>query len=237
MADEAPDRIALRDRFIALVDDALAREELPPALAALAEVPGAADPAPEGTDQYALWSALISVSQEVKLQAREFRELSTAVRELAARPAPAPVRVEPAPEVPVELLEILIDTVERVERLAAAAVAGRERLVAAPQPSGWLTRLLASPGPDAAAVPLLANVEEGLRMTAARLRDELTQRGARESRCRGQAFDPQTMSALGAVVDATLPEGTVVEVIRAPWELGGRPFRTGQVKVSRKVES
>jgi len=230
-------------RFEALVDRALAAEEPPRGIERelFEELAGdgAADPGSDPKcDEYALWSAVTVLTQEVKLQGRAFKELNETLAAQSSRTAEEiraayrererEVQMEAERRARREILGALIDLRERLARgLASVEMNRAER----GKPGGWLRRVLRSPAEEAGAATLAA-LERGYQLGLERLDQTLGEFGAREIRCAGQPFDPRRMSAVDREESAAVPEGTVLEVYRSGYEWNGEVFRAAQVKVA-----
>ena len=78
----------------------------------------------------------------------------------------------------------------------------------------------------------LASIEEGLRLTQARLEDHLTGLGIQRLPSIGRVYDPESMEAVDRVIRPDLPEGTVVDELAAGYRRGDRILRPARVIVS-----
>lgn len=78
----------------------------------------------------------------------------------------------------------------------------------------------------------LAAIEEGLRLTQARLEDHLTDLGIQRLPSIGRVYDPESMEAVDRVIRPDLPEGTVVDELAAGYRRGDRVLRPARVIVS-----
>lgn len=221
------------------VDGTLAAEEPPRGidagiLAALGAGGEEAGEANRRCDSYALWSAMTSLAQEVKLQGRAFKELSDtlpaeasrATEELRAahRERERDLEREAERRSRKEALNVLIDLRDRLAR-------GIESVsqAAAPVKAGWVERMFGKPGgPD----PRIEAMIKGYELALERLDQALSDWNAREIRCDGQMFDPRRMNAIDREESSDVPEGTVVEVYRSGYEWNGEVFRPAQVKVA-----
>lgn len=227
-------RDELHARFDAWLDQVLEvegpLEEIDAALAAEVglEVPSNA-PAP-GVDLHALWSAMVVVGQEVKLQTREFRDLKEQVA--SARSEPGGRAAETDRRVERDAILDLIEAHDRLARGLSVAASARARR-AAPTATGWLDRLrarLAGPPDD----ELVAALESGYRMALDHVREALARRGVREVKCAGAPFDPTRMNAVD-LVECAAVEGTVLEVHRPGFTWNGEPFRVAEVTVAKRI--
>ena len=237
-------REELLRRFEQWLDVALAAEEPPRGvdaeiLAALAgDSEGRAQTAPAAT--YSLWAAMTTLTQEVKLQGRSFKELNDTLGAQASRMA------ERERELPREIerrcrkevLGVLIDLRDRLGRGLESVRASEVEIAKVAARQGWRARVLArfgGPNDDAAdAMPAtLAALKKGYELGLERLDQTLDEFNAREIPCEGQAFDPRRMNAIDRQESSAVPEGTVIGGYRSGYEWNGEVFRPAQVKVSR----
>ena len=221
---------------------------------------GAQGPVPGECDSYALWAAMTTLIQEVKLQGRAFQRLVEGVAPLAdiegrldaslgvhatrlqgvldrARQEASTSALDDARsggrrEARQEVVGLLLDLRDRLVRGLDSASACRQRARSVSRP-GWLRRLLVGGddlGPLYEAVEAL---ERGHRLALDRLQEHLDQLGVQQIRCQGSPFDPHRMTAVDIEETADAPEGTVLEVYRAGYEQEGQVIRTAEVKVAR----
>jgi molecular chaperone GrpE len=210
-------------RFAELLDGALAAETPLPGVdpQVLAEDNSA-------PDSYALWAAMTTLAQEVKLQGRAFKDLNDQMR-AATSDREREIRSEAERGCRKEALGVLVDLRDRVGR-GIESVRIAEAEIAKRASAGWLARMLRKRDDGHAAV--LAALKKGYELALDRLDQALEDHGAREIRCLGEAFDPRRMNAIDKEESAAFPEGTVLEVFRSGYEWNGEVFRTAQVKVS-----
>ena len=183
---------------------------------------------------YAMWSAVIALTQEVKLQGRAFKELNTTLSTQTAR-ALDELRAEFGERERLlqrqaehrsrkEILHALLDLRDRLERgldsANASAVRSRDRT--------WLQRLLGSDHGFEAIQALMKGYELGID----RLDHYLEGINARRIHALGESFDPRCMNAVDKQASATVAAGIVIEVYRNGFEWNGEVFRPAQVKVS-----
>lgn len=192
------------------------------------DVPG--DAGSPSVDLHALWSAMVVVGQEVKLQTREFRDLKEQVASVRAeRAAPA---VDTGRRVERDAIADLIEAHDRLARGLSVAASARARRAAATGTS-WLDRfragLAGSPDDE-----LVAALESGYRMALDHVREALARRGVREVKSAGAPFDPARMNAVDVVESATA-EGTVLEVHRPGFTWNGETFRVAEVTVAKRA--
>ena len=271
------DRESLVRQFEVWLDRLLA-EEAPPEgipaefLQALAETgdhrgsplnhSGPAENDPAGA--YALWAALIAMTQEVKLQGRGFRQLSEALAPVggllpgveamleacretvaAAREAAAArdalsterdlqIQQEAENRARREFIAHFIDMRDRLARGLEAAEAAGAQAGRALEPT-WLDRLVRGrAGALRQAAAGLDALRHGYRLTLERLDDLLAGLNVREIICLGCEYDPQVMKAVEAKETTAVPEGTVLEVFRPGYEWAGQLYRAAEVRVARR---
>jgi len=88
-----------------------------------------------------------------------------------------------------------------------------------------LERAIAADGPG---------VKEGVAMTLESFRQTLSALGLEEVKAKGMPFDPHLHEALQEEPSAS-PEGTILEVFRPGYRLGGRLIRPALVKVAKAL--
>ena len=223
MSEEMTREEVLR-RFAELLDGALAAETPPPGLDPQVLADDGAAP-----DSYALWAAMTTLTQEVKLQGRAFKELNDQMR-AASSEREREIRSEAERGCRKDALGVLVDLRDRVGR-GLESVRGAEAEIARRASAGWLARLFRKRD-DGHAASVLAALTKGYELALDRLDQALEDHGAREIRCLGETFDPRRMNAIDKEESAAFPEGTVLEVFRSGYEWNGEVFRTAQVKVS-----
>jgi molecular chaperone GrpE len=224
-------------RFEGWLDRVLAAEEPPAGVSAeiLAALSAAAPATSEAHgDLYSMWAAVTSLTQEVKLQGRSFKQLSETVAPVAElAPDLVEMKREAQDAARREMLDVLLDLRDRLGRGIEAARASQAAMKAA-QSGNWLTRLL--PGNDLLRQTgeQVAALIDGYRLSLAHLDEVLTQFDVRRIDCQGQPFNPGTMNVIDVEETDQADEGTVVEVYRAGYEWRGEVCRPAQVKVARK---
>ncbi len=233
MTTETLNREKILRRFEHLLDAALA-DESPPAgidpgiLSAIAS--GEDAEADRRCDSYALWAAMTSLTQEVKLQGRAFQELNRAL-EARQRDLQRDLQREAERRCRRDVLGALIDLRDRLGRGRESARAREGEMREAAQGS-WLSRIFTGRGGEAAGASIGALIR-GYELGIERLDQTLEEFNAREIRCDGELFDPRRMNAIDSAESPGAPEGTVLEVYRSGYEWDGEVFRPAQVKVSR----
>ncbi|MFP5250626.1 MAG: nucleotide exchange factor GrpE [Acidobacteriota bacterium] len=233
-----------RDRILAAfarwLDRALAEEPrpaLPAALLAAIENDEALPPldSPEGgCDLYSVWSAMTALTQEVRLQGRQFKLLSESLEAGTRQPDDEPETEEKSSSL-AQQIDLLLELHERLERSVATARAAAENL-ARLRPS-WLARRLGGAGStERQARELAESLVAGSSLTLDRLEEALREFGVRPLHCLDRPFDPRLMNAIAVERTGSAPEGTVVEVFRNGYEWNGEIYRIAQVKVARAKE-
>jgi len=237
-----PDRERLLQAFANWLDRALEAESPPSGLTAgLVSALQHGDPLPRMDGKYdlhSLWAAMISLTQEVRLQGRTFKQLNDTLSQSleqtsadrrngdrAARGAR-----EPAPEI-----DILLDLRDRVERGRQTARRAADELD--PKRLPRLRRWLGA-GKDYArrTQSIFSALFEGYDLTLDRLDEALLDLNVSVIAADGRRFDPQTMTAVETVETDAFEEGTVLEVYRNGYEWEGSVYRPAQVKVARSPE-
>ncbi len=259
-------RRQLLQRFEAWLDDVLADEPAPPGLDAQVlesqrqqvDEQSEASPADRHCDLFALWSSMISLKQEVKLQSRTFKQLQDSVSPLtdsltdltgvceAQRHNTGAVeqlgeRVRAAVEYQEQQqarqaqdldrhVSVLLDLHDRFERgLATSRKQSQEAHVAR---KGWWQRVV---GRETAVETQLGPVEalqEGYALTMDRLKEVLREHDITPIECTGATFDPHTMVAVHVVDSPNVPDDTVLEVYEGGFQRDGHVLRPAKVKVS-----
>ena len=237
--------------FETWLDRALAGEAPPLGLTAeLLSALQTGDPLPpvdNGCDLYSLWSAMTTLTQEVRLQGRMFKQLNDTLsrsREASAaeRQNADMIADESSSETPritqarKREIDILLDLRDRVERGRSTAHSAAEEL--APSRLPRLARWLGVGGGYARrhTQEILAALSQGYSLTMDRLDQALQDLHVSVIACEGQEFDPQRMTAIEIEETDAVPEGTVVEVYRNGYEWEGEVYRPAQVKVARPQE-
>ena len=240
----AIDRNEIVGRFERWLDGALASEEPPSGIAAeiLATLESAAGENGGETGDYALWSAMTALTQEVKLQGRAFQQLNTALEGQAGRIAEEiraayrererEVQRETERRCRKEALNALIDLHDRLARGLETALGGERELAAASAaPKNWLERRYSGAGNQRAAEAVAA-LRRGYELGFERVDQVLEEFNARAIQCQGALFDPRRMNAVEREESAEVAEGTVLEVYRSGYEWNGELLRPAQVKVA-----
>ena len=85
----------------------------------------------------------------------------------------------------------------------------------------------------AAADPGLKSLIEGVELTERSLLNTLEKNGVKKFDPSGEKFDPNFQQAMYEVPDASVPAGTVVQVVQAGYTIGERVLRPALVAVSK----
>jgi molecular chaperone GrpE len=85
----------------------------------------------------------------------------------------------------------------------------------------------------AAADPVLKALIEGVELTERSLLNTLEKNGVKKFDPAGEKFDPNFQQAMYEVPDASVPAGTVVQVVQAGYMIGERVLRPALVAVSK----
>jgi molecular chaperone GrpE len=214
------DREEILRRFEARLDAALAREDAPHGIPEEL-LSGADTGAEESTvDRFRMWSALTALTQEVKLQGRSFKQLSdTLGRDQEARSRK-------------EWLDGLLELRERLLRGVEGAGA-REKV----PPVFWDRIFRRRWEQIRHALEVVDAMDQGYRLSLKSLDDLLVRFEVRPIECKGELFDPRSMSAVDVEETLGVPEGTVVAVYRTGYEWNGAVYRPAQVRVARPPRS
>ena len=256
--------------FAAWLDRALEEEQPPEGLTPeLLSALGNGEPFPplddahatvQGSDLYSLWSAMTTLSQEVRVQGRLFKQLNEtlvkSVQNQSAQDRDSPSQEaawgsagaeegrsefsgsgQPRKQEPrKQEIDLLLDLHDRMERGIATARNATNELTPArlPRLARWLG---VGRGYAQHAQEILGALSHGYSLTLDRLDEALVACGVDRIACLNRGFDPQRMTAVDIEETAAVPEGTVVEVYREGYEWNGEVYRTAQVKVARNTGS
>jgi molecular chaperone GrpE len=81
--------------------------------------------------------------------------------------------------------------------------------------------------------PMLKALIEGVELTERSLLNALEKNGVRKFDPTGEKFDPNFQQAMYEVADASVPAGTVVQVVQAGYMIGDRILRPALVAVAK----
>jgi molecular chaperone GrpE len=238
----------IRDRLIQQfeqwLDQMLAGEAPPAGLPQdlLAEVQGSAPGAEQqNCDLYTLFSGLTTLTGEIRLQGRAFKQLV----DLLAPLSEVPERLDrleqrserqagDATDLPAsskEICDVMLDLYDRLGRGLDACDKGIATL--RQQRRGWLRRWIR----PAQAIEQSAASAEALRDAAAlmlaRLESVLDQWGIERIGRIGESFDPLRMTVIQVRPTSEFEPGTVLEINRSGYALHGQLKATAQVTVAR----
>ncbi|MFN7925361.1 MAG: nucleotide exchange factor GrpE [Bryobacteraceae bacterium] len=220
------------------LDGVLASEPPPQGLdeGLVAELMGQASHAHAGTDAMSLWSAMTSLTQEVKLQGRSFQELTAAVGgqpakvadeiRTAYRDREREMQREAERKARREAIAGLLDVRDSLDRGLQAA----RQAEAQPVERNWIERIFA---PEDKGVATREALIKGYVLSLDRIDRMLEEWNVRRVDCLNEAFDPKRMNAVDLEETSAVADGTVMEVYRPGYEWNGETFRTAQVKVAR----
>jgi len=210
------DRAVILRRFEQWLDSAMADESPLPGIP-VEVLTGETAAESHPTDWYTIWAAMTTLTQEVKLQGRAFKQLSESLAADAERRG----RKEP--------LAGLLEVRERLLR-GLQGVQGREELQ-----RGLLDRVFPSRWLRVRhALDVVNALEEGYRMSLGYLDDLLKQFQVQPIECEGRPFDPRRMNAVDVEETDRAAEGTVLSVYRVGYEWNGELYRPAQVRVARR---
>jgi len=216
-------------------------------------------PLPPDCDLFSLWSGLVALTQEIKLQGRTFKQLadllSTLPIQLSQLEAAGQQQVREQAEIRDEAVSYQQRQARQLEQILERLEQGtrretldllldlRDRLgrgwqlchqhEAPPPPPArsWLG-FRRNPGASSRD-PRLKALMDGYRMTLERIEDALATMGVEEIPCQGMPFDSSAMTAVDLEETSTVPDSTVLEVYRPGYRWKGELYRSAQVKVSR----
>jgi molecular chaperone GrpE len=224
-------------QFEAWLDQVLAGEEplqgVAAELIAALESGAAVPPVAGQCDLYSLWSALTSITQEIRLQSRTFKQLNETLTQRVLQTADhnsGPREGER--RVRKEEIEVLLDLRDRLDR-------GRVSVDKAGSGAAWspvrsrLARWLGLDQSLRQVQETVAALGKGYTLTLDRLEEVLRDYHVSAIACEGQPFDPHRMTAVAIEETSAVPEGTVVAVYRAGYEWDGEVHRSAQVKVAK----
>jgi molecular chaperone GrpE len=116
----------------------------------------------------------------------------------------------------------------RDARTYAISGFAREALVVADN----LRRTIEAAG-DAGTDPALRTLLDGVEMTEREFLKVLDRNGVKRVDPKGERFDPNLHQAMFEVPDASVPNGTVMQVVQAGFKIGDRVLRPAMVGVSK----
>ncbi len=219
------------------------------------------DESPGPCSEYEVWSSLTSLTQDVKLQGRAFRDLAESISPLEkslAALAERDIKENIAPlQAAVAALEASRADLERTVEAAASDAAWREIIDLLVELRDRLSRGCAGlqstvaqlreahgqrrfsrwfPGVRRGIDQVFDSVralEQGNALILEGLDESLARIGIHEIAAENRAFDSNTMKAVELETRDDLPEGTVCAVYRSGYTWRGETYRLAEVKVSR----
>lgn len=248
-----------RQRLIAQFERWLDRmaegEPPPPGLAP--EILAAAQAAPADrdgleSDLYTVFSALTTLSGEVRLQGRAFKQLAEALVSLSQLPgrfdrleavqssisreldrqAAERSQESTLPESQ-DVLAVIFDLRDRLGRGMQSLEESLAALQRREGAGGWRRLLGGARAGAASALTAVEGVKESYRLMLSRLDAALQQWAIAPVGAPGEAFDPERMTAVDIEVAKEFPDATILEVYRTGYAHRNRTLVTAQVKVSK----
>jgi molecular chaperone GrpE len=210
------DRSEILQRFEQLLDSVMAEEGPPPGIPPEI-LAGDASPESSPTDWHTIWAAMTTLTQEIKLQGRAFKQLSESLAAEAERRGRK------------ESLGALLEMRERLLR-GLEGVRGHEDL----RPGFWDRIFTRRWRKVEHALGVVRAMEEGYRLSLGYLDDLLFQFQVQPIECEGRPFDPRRMNAVDVEETGRAAEGTVLFVYRAGYEWNGELYRPAQVRVAKR---
>ncbi len=245
-------RERLMRQFGRWLDQMLAGEPPPPGLPEellaegfLAEA-GAPGPASAGAaqrdcDLYTLFASLTTLTGEIRLQGRAFKQLIDALAPLSEVPEQLH-RLEQLgdrqaagdDDLPVSgkaVCEVMLDLYDRLERGLRTCDSGIAALRL--RRGGWLWRWGGAARSAKEATASAEAIRDAAALTLGRLQSVLNDWGIERIGRIGEPFDPLRMSVVQVRPSTQFESGTVLEVNRGGYALSGRVKATAQVTVAR----
>jgi molecular chaperone GrpE len=205
------------------------------------------------TDLYTLFSALTSLTGEIRLQGRAFKQLTDLLSPLSETPALLAqlhesqnesaellqqMKADTAAEdenPPVEfkqVCDVMIDLYDRLARGLQTCDEGTKALTAR-STDGWLQRLTGEAARSMVAVQSVQAIRDAGGLTLTRLSAAMADWGIQRIGKVGEIFDAERMSAVDVRTDSAAPPGTVLVVNRSGYALNGVLKATALVTVSK----
>ena len=209
-------------------------------------------------DLYTLFSSLTSLSGEIRLQGRAFKQLSDILSPLTD----VPDRLKQLEAAQVEALDhlqdlrnqqqsadarelsasendicqVLLDLHDRLDRGLRTCDSGIQSLRVR-TPSGWLRRWAGTDREIEQAIESAQAIRDATAMTLTRLQSALHDWGIQPVGQAGEPFDPQRMTAIHVQPSSQVEPGTVLEVNRSGYAINGQLKATAQVTVSKAASA
>ncbi len=250
-------RSELIARFEKWVDQMLLDEPPPPGLpetllAEASSLVAGNQPAPE-PDTYTLFSALTTLTGEIRLQGRAFKQLTDLLAPLAETPAMLAqlrdAQIESAATMdqllddrtqdpdafPIQFEQVcavMIDLYDRLQRGLQTCDDGIRSLRDRPE-GNWLRRVVGGQDSSGQAIASVQAIRDASTLTLARLQAALQDWGVQRIGRAGEPFDPDRMSVVDVRAAADAEPGTVLAVNRSGYALNGVLKAAAQVTVSK----
>ena len=217
----------------------------------------------EDDDLYSTWSAMTALTQEVRLQGRAFKDLTLKIdplgnlvdavegisattreavidsRQLAEQARDlftrheAQVRQDARARSRAEFLDVFLDVRDRLNIGLESVIETRQKMEEKPEVHWFGKWRGGGKSRQKEFLEMATSLKKGYELGLERLDETLLQHDLSEISCRGELFDPQTMTAVDAEERDDIPDGTVIDVYRTGYVMGGEVYRPAQVKVSR----
>lgn len=242
----AATRERLVRQFEQWVDRMLAGEPppqgLPEELLADADAIGAgAAGSQQQCDLYTLFAALTTLTGEIRLQGRAFKQLGDTLAPLAEVPQQldrlqnfAERQTPTANDLTVsgrEVCEVMLDLYDRLARGLQTCDSAIGRLP--PRKPGWLRRWTGLGRRTDQAAASVEAIRDATALTLARLEAALHEWGVERIGQVGDDFDPARMTVVQVRPSSEFEPLTVIEVNRSGYALNGQVRATAQVTVAR----
>ncbi|MGC8549488.1 MAG: nucleotide exchange factor GrpE [Acidobacteriaceae bacterium] len=200
------------------------------------------DAAGQGSDLYSLWSSIVTLTQEVRVQGRLFKQLNETVAQSVKNGSESADAQMSRSETGAggrprkQEIDLLLDLRDRIDRGIGTARNASAELDPArlPRLARWLG---VGRGYAQHAQEVFHALSHGYLLTLERLDEALVACGLDRIVCLNRIFDPQCMTVIDIEETGAIPEGTVVEVYRDGYEWNGKVYRSAQVRVARNLET
>ncbi len=266
-------RVLILQRFASWLDEVLAEEKPLEGIAAelLAELHDGKDsdtagPSDGAYDLHSAWSAMTALTQEIKLQARAFKQLSEKMAPFAGLDESIDKFLATQREALSDARRIAEEgRADRTQRESELKLEARDRArreligviieirgslsigLRSAAESQWklkeyrnwsrLKKFFINKSADQNhKLEIVNSLKKGYRMGLDRIDEALQQLGVHEIVCEGQLFDPRMMNAVDIEETGDVPDGTVFEVYRTGYMIDTEVLQSAQVKVARAPE-
>jgi molecular chaperone GrpE len=263
-------RVLILQRFARWLDDVLAEEKPLEGVAKelLAELydEKESDPVGPGADAgdwYTTWSAMTTLTQEIKLQGRAFKQLSEKMAPFTGLAAMVDKLLTTHQEALSEARRIAeegrTDRTERETELKRAArqrarreligvitelrdsltlgwrsaVESQRKMEEHPKRSRLKKIFIHRSADHRHMLDIVGALKKGYQLGLDRIDEALQTLGVTEIVCDGKPFDPRVMQAADIEETGEVPDGTVLEVYRTGYMIEAEVLQPAQVKVAR----